>query len=256
MALRIPILIGVLLISGCKPLVAPPAQTEVKAPAIPATIKAPEIPNAPLVSTPKEEAPISQSAINLIIESEVTSQSHYNRSLTHPEWPGAESGVTIGIGDDLGYQSQWAIKTNWHALRSDWLNSLADTAGITGVKAKPVAASLSFIIIEWGLATQVFNETTIPEYWVLTKKTFPGVEDLCPNAAGALTSLIYNRGSSLVGPRRREMATIKQLVPKKDYRGIANQIIAMKRLWEGQNEDGLLSRRDDEAKLILTCINN
>jgi GH24 family phage-related lysozyme (muramidase) len=46
------------------------------------------------------------------------------------------------------------------------------------------------------------------------------------------------------------MAAIKPLVPKKDYNGIASQIRSMKRLWIGQGLDGLLKRRDEEAKMV------
>ncbi len=66
-------------------------------------------------------------------------------------------------------------------------------------------------------------------------------------------SIVYNRGSSMVGSSREEMRKIRDLVPLKDYQGIAQQIISMKRLWEGKGLDGLLKRRDAEAALVLTC---
>lgn len=43
---------------------------------------------------------------------------------------------------------------------------------------------------------------------------------------------------------------LKPLVEQQDYTGISLQIKAMKRLWEDKGLDGLLKRRDDEAKLI------
>jgi GH24 family phage-related lysozyme (muramidase) len=46
------------------------------------------------------------------------------------------------------------------------------------------------------------------------------------------------------------MAAIRELVAQKDYAGIAGQIRAMKRLWEDQGLDGLLKRREDEARLV------
>ena len=46
------------------------------------------------------------------------------------------------------------------------------------------------------------------------------------------------------------MAAIKPLVVRQDYAGIAGQFIAMKRLWENKGLDGLLKRRDDEARLL------
>ena len=38
---------------------------------------------------------ISQSAFNLIVREEVSSEAYYKRHYTHPEWPGEKSGVTI-----------------------------------------------------------------------------------------------------------------------------------------------------------------
>jgi GH24 family phage-related lysozyme (muramidase) len=46
------------------------------------------------------------------------------------------------------------------------------------------------------------------------------------------------------------MAAIRELVAQKDYAGISGQIRAMKRLWEDQGLDGLLKRREDEARLV------
>ena len=65
--------------------------------------------------------------------------------------------------------------------------------------------------------------------------------------------MVFNRGTSLKGPSRMEMRKIKELIPKKDYKGIANEVRKMKRLWIGKNLDGLLERRDSEADLIEKC---
>lgn len=37
---------------------------------------------------------------------------------------------------------------------------------------------------------------------------------------------------------------------QQNYAGIAAEIISMKRFWQGKGLDGLLHRRDDEAKLV------
>ena len=46
------------------------------------------------------------------------------------------------------------------------------------------------------------------------------------------------------------MAAIKDLVARQDYDGIAQQIQAMKRLWEGRGLDGVLKRRDHETRRV------
>lgn len=55
------------------------------------------------------------------------------------------------------------------------------------------------------------------------------------------------------GDNRLEMRNIRLLVPKKDYKGIAEEIRKMKRIWVGKNMDGLLRRRDAEANLVENC---
>jgi GH24 family phage-related lysozyme (muramidase) len=50
------------------------------------------------------------------------------------------------------------------------------------------------------------------------------------------------------------MLNIKPLVLKKDYKGIAREIRSMKRIWEGKNMDGLIKRREEEAKMVESCV--
>ena len=50
------------------------------------------------------------------------------------------------------------------------------------------------------------------------------------------------------------MVNIKPLVIKKDYKGIAKEIRSMKRLWQGKNMEGLLKRREAEAKMVESCV--
>ena len=73
-------------------------------------------------------------------------------------------------------------------------------------------------------------------------------------SVGGLISMVFNRGNSLEGDRRKEMKDIVPLVEKKDYEGIAKQIEASKRLWEGKNMAGLLDRRDGEASLVRNAV--
>jgi GH24 family phage-related lysozyme (muramidase) len=49
------------------------------------------------------------------------------------------------------------------------------------------------------------------------------------------------------------MRNIRDLVPKKDYKGIAKEFRKMKRIWQGKGLDGLLARRDAEASLVESC---
>lgn len=170
-----------------------------------------------------------------------------------PEWPKGYSGITWGYGYDGGYYSRENILSDWRNLYAR--ERLAETSGITGQKARAILPRYVDIVIDWSIAKQVFEAITIPRYWQLTKRTFPGFEELCPNAQGSLVSLVYNRGSSLEGDRRKEMREIYRLVPKKDYAGIAQQLKQMTRVWMGTDiYNGMKARRYAEAALVETCL--
>jgi hypothetical protein len=62
-----------------------------------------------------------------------------------------------------------------------------------------------------------------------------------------LASLIYNRGASMDGDRRREMRAIREHLEARALLKVADEIEAMKRLWP--NSKGLRDRRDREAAL-------
>ena len=50
------------------------------------------------------------------------------------------------------------------------------------------------------------------------------------------------------------MRNIKVLIPKRDYKKIADELRHMKRIWVGKNLDGLIERREAEANLVESCI--
>lgn len=102
-------------------------------------------------------------------------------------------------------------------------------------------------------ALDIFYSITWPKFTKLTNKTFLGATELKEDAYGAIVSIVFNRGTSLNGQSRLEMRNIKELIPFKDYKGIAKEVRKMKRLWVGKGLDGLLERRETEAKLIESC---
>lgn len=191
--------------------------------------------------------PLTEKAKNLIFEFEGIDQPG--------DWPGGDSGITIGLGYDLGYESADDFETDWSPLLSAGdFTTLTQVCGLKGTQAQAKASGLKTIKIKSSDAQQVFLERSVPKYQAQTQKAFPGVDDLPADAQGALFSLVYNRGASMSGDSRAEMRAIRDLVPKGDLQGIADQIRAMKRLWEGKGLDGLLKRRDAEADLVESCI--
>lgn len=195
---------------------------------------------------------ISGTGMEQLVRHEVVSKTYYNKFLKHPIWPGGSSGVTIGIGYDLGYNRASQIQRDWFGKVSDAdLEKLKKVSGLKADKAKKQLVRLKSINVSFENATRVFSESTLPRYAAATRKVYPGIEKLHADAQTALLSLVYNRGASVSGSRRKEMAAIKPLVLQQDYAGIAQQIQSMKRLWQGKGLDGLLTRRDDEAALVL-----
>jgi GH24 family phage-related lysozyme (muramidase) len=197
-------------------------------------------------------APLSDNARDLIFKFE---------DLDQPgEWPGGESGVTIGIGYDLGFATKDQFKGDWgDCLSEEECDTLCGVLGMTGQKAKTQAAALKSIKIQRADAERVFMQRSVPAAQKQTESAFPGVDKLPADAQGALVSLIYNRGPRMSDrdPQlqdRREMRAIRDAVAKGDLKEIANQLRSMKRLWEGKGMGGLLKRRDAEADLVESCL--
>ena len=195
---------------------------------------------------------VSRKGLDLIVKYEISSKNYYKKFLSHPVWPGGSSGITIGIGYDLGYNTAGRIIKDWQGkIDFENLQKLLKISGKKGKAAEQSFHGVRDIFIPLESAKKVFYESSLPRYAAKTRKIYPEVENLFPDAQAGLLSLIYNRGAAMKGSRRREMAAIKSLVPDMDYQGIAAQIKAMKRLWEGTGLDGLLKRRDSEAELVL-----
>lgn len=194
---------------------------------------------------------VSKKGLKQLVTHEISSEAYYRRALNSPTFPGGYSGVTIGIGYDLGYNSPAQVRRDWQGQISDLsLEKLLVVVGLKGDAAKMALKGVKSVKIDLSAAEQVFYQATLPRYASLTRKAYPGVELLFADAQAGLLSLIFNRGTSMSGSRRQEMKAIQSLVTDKDYVGIANAITAMKRLWEGKGLDGLLKRREDEADLV------
>lgn len=193
----------------------------------------------------------SRSSLDELVAFEVTSAAAYEKKYRKPVWPGGESGVTIGIGYDLGQVSKKSIEADWGpVLDAPVLQSLMVAQGVKGEVAKQLAQSLSSVSIPFDVACRVFYTRTLPEYAAKVRACYPGGEKLPADAQGMLLSLVYNRGTSFKGPTRTEMAAIAPLV-----RGgvsklgeIAAQFESMVRLWPTVR--GLRDRREREAELI------
>lgn len=194
---------------------------------------------------------ISRKSIELIIQHEVGGRDVYTRKYQKPIWAGGDSGCTIGLGYDLGYVTEKQFFSDWKGLNLNFLNALKRFCGVKGEVVKTMLrGEVLNVVIPYNMAYDVFVKKSIPKYYALTKKIYPQLDELNEDTRGALVSMVYNRGSKLDGESRKEMKAIVELVAKKDYEGIAEEIEKSKRLWENRGLDGLVIRREAEADLV------
>jgi hypothetical protein len=203
---------------------------------------------------------LSDAAYALLIEFEVGGVRHYVEELSRPEWPGYESGVTVGIGYDLGMSKAEDIESDWTqaGMPQNQVRRLMEVAGITGERASELVGGIRDIVIPWSRAWWVFNERTLPKFIRMTLRTFPESElKMTADGFGALVSLVYNRGPELSGKRRVQMRNIRDLIatlPRGETldRSVSRQILDMIPLWEGSDiEEGMRRRRTAEAALVF-----
>lgn len=194
---------------------------------------------------------VSLEAKTTVVCFEVTSQQHYEAKLVTPEWPGGDSGVTIGIGYDVGYHTLQELQEHWGGVIGDGdIALLSKAVGLKGQAAQAVVAGQRGVRVPWDAAMQAYTRSTMPKYGQLVLETFPNAVELAGHSFGALFSLVFNRGAKLEGERRIEMRRIRDLMAEKKFADVPAQIRAMKRLWVDTNLTGLLKRREAEALLF------
>ena len=195
---------------------------------------------------------LSKKAVDLIIQFEVGGRAFYDKKLQSPIWAGGDSGVTIGMGYDMGYVNEKQFFIDWgNKLTPNFLDPLKKVVGLKGQQAKQMLrGELLQVKISYNIAYEVFVKCSVPKYFKLTKAIYPELESLNEDTQGALVSMVYNRGNKLEGDSRVEMKAIVEMVKNKDYEGIAEEIEKSKRHWEGKGLDGLVVRREAEADLV------
>lgn len=209
---------------------------------------------APL-RAPKSKTPISSRATELIIACEVSHKALYEKRYQAPVWPRGKSGVTIGIGYDIGYVTPNQLTQDWKGYtKAEVIDILADACGITGTSANDIIPQFKdFVRIDWASAIRQFSEEIRPRYIGETERSLPNCDKLNADSLGALVSLAYNRGASFQasGERYSEMRNIRTHMTVGDFSKISSEIRSMKRLWLGQSDmKGVVIRRDAEAALF------
>jgi hypothetical protein len=196
---------------------------------------------------------ISQSAFDLIVAEEVSSKAYYIKNYQHPEWPQGASGVTVGIGYDLGYASPAKITADFgQYVPADMLTQMIRCSGVTGGRAASLLGAVkSSIIIPWDVAIKVFAERDVPQWSAQVLRSCPGADKMNSTCFGVIVSIAYNRGAggfNSSSDRNREMREIKEAIATGNFAQIPTLIRSMARLWPGVS--GLQGRRRREAALF------
>jgi len=205
-----------------------------------------------LLQLPEPSPDIPTAAVAFIGREEVGSRSLYDKMGSRPTWPGGASGVTIGIGYDLGYQS--GFEADWSdVLSASQMLDLKKWLGVQGERASAGPAGLTHITIPWNAAWTVFIRRTLPQQIGSTRQTFQQSLQMPKLCFGVLVSLVYNRGTSMNDSashpgNRQEMRDIRDAVAAGRLADIPAALRAMKRLWPEGN--GLRGRREREAKMF------
>jgi len=205
-----------------------------------------------LRSLPEPSPDIPTRAVAFIGREEVGGRRFYDTQCARPTWPGGASGVTIGVGYDLGYQG--AFDADWSdLLTSAQMSALRPWLGMKGNAAAAAPTQLTGITIPWHAAWTAFIRRTLPQEVSATRRAFTRCEEMPRLCFGVLVSLVYNRGTSMVDTpgfpdSRREMREIRDGVASGRINDIPAAFRSMKRLWPEGN--GLRDRREREAKLF------
>lgn len=203
------------------------------------------------------QVPVSDKTIELLLKFEPRGGQgkKYNPK---PEWPGESSGVTIGIGYDIGQNSRSRFLEDWSGMIPDQeLKRLSAVTGVKGAAAKKLLSSVEDIEVPWETAMKVFRERTLPRYIKETLEAYPGADKLSPDELGALVAMTMNRGTAFYGDtpekslRYLEKRQIRDAVSRGDFASVPKLIRDSKRVWKGSDiERGMARRRDAEAELF------
>ena len=201
-----------------------------------------------LTELPEPSPELTAPGVTFIGREEGSSPAEYRRRYKHPEWPTADSGITIGIGYDLRFVNESKLKSDWgHLLPAETINRLVPVVGTRGTR--DLLAKVADLEVPLSAAISVFLSRMMPEHLGHTRTSYPTLDTLPPARRTALISLVFNRGGELEGDRRREMKRMHELLAAGDLAAVADQFEAMERLWDPVKERGVIERRRREATL-------
>jgi GH24 family phage-related lysozyme (muramidase) len=203
---------------------------------------------------------ISNRAMRLIVTAEVTSPAVYAKRYQGAIWPKGQSGVTVGVGYDIGHTIPEQFWSDWKPyLPHETIDRLMIGCETTGEDANFLLEALRDIKIPWDIAQKQFEQRQLPREIGLAERSLPNFAELPEDCRGAIVSLTYNRGAAgfqaapLDEPegRRKEMKAVYDLMVARNFAAIPEQFLSMRRLWADKpSMAGVVLRREAEATLF------
>ena len=139
-----------------------------------------------------------------VIEFETGGRSYYEKFLKNLTWPKGQSGITMGIGADLGYMSKDEFKQYFSPYFTEEESRLIESViGLKGDNAKAALSKVKHIKLSWENASEAFLKWTLPKFWKAANEIWPGLDQLTERAQIALVSIVFNRGASINGSSSR-----------------------------------------------------
>lgn len=180
---------------------------------------------------------------------------------THPYWPGGNSGISIGVGWDLGQHGESELRGVWSGLGAATLTKLSVAAMKTGKAAQSLLQDVKSIEIPRNISAAVLEESLREVYYPMILRLLPGAQLLPTEFQVVLLSVVFNRGVALghdpdwrtakALDTRWEMRKLQGDVARGDLFAIYIRLGTMKRIWENDPEQrGLPIRRKDEQHLV------
>jgi hypothetical protein len=126
-----------------------------------------------LQALPEPSSDIPVRTVAFIGREEVGGRELYDKVGCRPTWPGGASGVTIGVGYDLGqeasFESDWSM-----VLTPDQMTALRPWVQVQGERAAAGPAALNNIAIPWRATCEVFIRRSLPDQVKTARTAFHG----------------------------------------------------------------------------------
>lgn len=218
-----------------------------------------------LLPQPEPFPRLKTNGVAFIAAEETGGLGYYNMITRWPHYPGTASGITIGVGYDLRWNSEQDFLKTWgEHLSQPMLLELAKDIGKRGTKKRVLELKRAGIEVPFKSAWAVFIKKTLPDFYAQALSIYPSLDRIPDSCRTVLVSLVFNRGTDLSGDRRKEMKHIQTILSNADQAGlnkaeskriledVENEIVSMKRLWDPSS--GLVKRRQAEANLWRTGV--